>query len=377
MSELKPIYLYFSNGCFLEARSFGSEGTKVGEAVFNTSMTGYQEITSDPSYAGQFIVFSMPEIGIVGTNSFDNESFKPRCKGIIVRNENEFHSSFRSEEGLRVYLKENGILGITDIDTRGLVKMLRKYGALEMIASTTISDKDELKAKLDSSLKISEIDYIKEVSTKDPYSHTKTNFNYESWDYKEKDGLSKTIAAIDFGIKKNILHELVNVGFKVEVFPQDYDEKALIQDYKDKKLHAVFLSNGPGDPLILTNQVEKIRALIEAKIPIFGICLGHQLLSIAHGYPTYKLKFGHHGANHPVKNELGLVEITSQNHNYNVPEEIQEVAFVTHRNLFDNTIEGVCYKDGNIFSVQHHPEASPGPKEASNIFAKFFAQVSL
>ncbi|PAF45502.1 glutamine-hydrolyzing carbamoyl-phosphate synthase small subunit [Helicobacter sp. 11S02629-2] len=377
MSKLKPIYLYFSNGCFLEAKSFGSEGTKVGEAVFNTSMTGYQEITSDPSYAGQFVIFSMPEIGIVGTNDFDNESFSPKCKGIIVRDANEVYSSFRADEGLGDYLKKHDILGICDIDTRSLVKMLRKYGALEMIASTTISDKESLKAKLDSSLKIGEIDYIKEVSTKSAYSHTKSNFSYESWDYQEKDGLSKTIAAIDFGIKKNILHELVTVGFKVEVLPQDYDENTLIKDYKDKKIHAVFLSNGPGDPLILTNQVDKIKSLLAAKIPIFGICLGHQLLSIAHGYPTYKLKFGHHGANHPVKNELGLVEITSQNHNYNVPEEIEEVAFVTHRNLFDNTIEGLCYKEGNVFSVQHHPEASPGPKEASNIFAKFFAQVPL
>ncbi|MGP1451097.1 MAG: glutamine-hydrolyzing carbamoyl-phosphate synthase small subunit [Wolinella sp.] len=372
---MKKAYLYFENGLFLEAQSFGAEGSSVGEVVFNTSMSGHQEIVSDPSYAGQFITFTMPEIGIVGTNQQDMESRSVFCKGVIVKRYNDTPSNFRSQESLAKFLKRHNTMGIAGVDTRFLTKMLRKEGAMMMIASTDISDKVELKRLLDSSPRIEDINHIAEVSTKEPYVHMYGAFNFSTMDFSTP-RTDKKIVAIDFGIKKNILNGLTEAGLCVEVVPYTFDAKDLIVRYKAGEISAVFLSNGPGDPAILNDEIARIKELIDAEIPIFAICLGHQLISLAHGYPTYKLKFGQHGGNHPVKNlKTGAVEITSQNHNYSVPEEIVEVADVIYRNLFDNTIEGVQYRNGNIYSVQHHPEASPGPKEASAIF-QIFAKIA-
>lgn len=368
---MQKVWLYLENGTYIEADSFGAEGTTTGEIVFNTSLTGYQEIITDPSYAGQFITFTMPEIGIVGVNPNDSESPRVFCKGVIVRSYNNFYSNFRADDSLESFLKKHNTLGICNIDTRFLTKTLRDSGAMMMIASTEISDREELKRTLESSKRIEDINYIKEVSTKESYIH-----KYGLWDstnqcYREPN-FQKKIIAIDFGVKRNILNELANVGFEVEVLPASFSAKNLIQRYKDEEISGVFLSNGPGDPLVLDEEVREVKELIEAKIPMFGICLGHQILSIAHGYKTYKLKFGQHGGNHPVKNSTGAVEITAQNHNYNVPDSVSEIAEVTHINLFDNTIEGLKYKNRPIFSVQHHPESSPGPHESSYIFREFF-----
>ncbi len=375
--ELKKVYLYLENGTFLEANSFGAEATVTGEIVFNTSMSGYQEIMSDPSYAGQFVTFTMPEIGNVGVNEQDMESASAHAKGMIVRKYQDRYSNFRAEASLAEFLKKYNVMGICDIDTRYLTKMLRSEGAMMMVASTEISDKEELKAVLDASPRIEDVNYIEQVSTKKAYKHTSSTYNEkEGFEYEEAPRPQAKIAVVDFGVKRNILNEIVSAGIAVEVIPNDFKAENLIAQYNEKKIDGVFLSNGPGDPLVLKAEQAEIKKLISAKIPMFGICLGHQLLSISHGYDTFKLKFGHHGGNHPVKNlTTGLVEITAQNHNYNVPDSIVEIADVTHSNLFDNTIEGLSYKNEPIFSVQHHPEASPGPKESRYIFNEFLTMM--
>ena len=375
--EMKKVYIYLENGTFLEANSFGADATVVGEIVFNTSLSGYQEIMSDPSYAGQFVTFTMPEIGNVGVNSQDMESASAHAKGMIVRKYQERYSNFRAEGSLADFLLEHNVMGICDIDTRYLTKMIRSEGAMMMVASTEISDKEELKQILADSPRIEDVNYIEQVSTKKAYKHTQSTYNdLSGFEYDEAPKVEAKIAVIDFGVKRNILNEIVSAGIAVDVIPNDFKAEDLITQYEDKTIDGVFLSNGPGDPLVLKAEQVQIKKLIEAKIPMFGICLGHQLLSISHGYDTFKLKFGHHGGNHPVKNEkTGLVEITAQNHNYNVPDNITEIATVTHTNLFDETIEGLRYNDSPIFSVQHHPESSPGPKESRYIFSEFLSLI--
>ena len=375
-STLDKAWIYLENGTFLEANSFGASDTTVGEIVFNTSMSGYQEIMSDPSYAGQFVTFTMPEIGNVGVNDQDMESGSAHAKGMIVRNYQSRYSNFRAQDSLDGFLKKHNVMGICNLDTRYLTKMIRKEGAMMMVASTKISDKDELKKILQNSPRIEDINYIEQVSTKESYKHTQSTYSGTGFDYDEAPTPEAKIAVIDFGVKRNILNEIVNAKIGVEVIPNDFNADELIARYNSKDIDGVFLSNGPGDPLVLKKEQEQIKKLISAKVPMFGICLGHQLLSISHGYDTYKLKFGHHGGNHPVKNaKTGLVEITAQNHNYNVPDNIVEIAEVTHSNLFDNTIEGLKYNDSPIFSVQHHPEASPGPKESRYIFNEFLTLI--
>jgi len=375
-TSLNRVWIYLENGTFLEANSFGAEDTIVGELVFNTSMSGYQEIMSDPSYAGQFVTFTMPEIGNVGVNSQDMESRGAHAKGMIVRKHQKRYSSFRASDSLENFLKQHNVMGICDIDTRYLTKMLRVEGAMMMIASTKISDKDELKKILENSPRIEDVNYIEQVSTKTSYNHTQSTYSKTDFEYEEAPMSQAKIVAIDFGVKRNILNEIVSAGIGVEVIPNNFSADALIKRYNSKDIDGVFLSNGPGDPLVLKKEQEQIKKLIAAKVPMFGICLGHQLLSISHGYDTFKLKFGHHGGNHPVKNvKTGLVEITAQNHNYNVPDNIVEIAEVTHTNLFDNTIEGLKYNDSPIFSVQHHPESSPGPKESRYIFNEFLSLI--
>jgi len=369
---MKTAWIYLENGTFLEAKSFGAATTAVGEIVFNTSMTGYQEIATDPSYAGQFVTFTMPEIGNIGANAEDMESVKAHAKGIIVRRYQPRYSNFRAEESLDALLERHGVMGICDVDTRYLTKMLRTEGAMMMVASTEISDKDELKKVLETSPRIEEVNYIEQVSTKTAYKHGNGTYDALQFRYREAPKPKARVAAIDFGVKRNILNELTEAGIAVEVVPNAVEAETLIAQYEAKEIDGVFLSNGPGDPLVLKREQETIRKLIAAKVPMFGICLGHQLLSISHGYDTFKLRYGHHGGNHPVKNvKTGMVEITAQNHNYNVPDRITEIAEVTHTNLFDQTIEGLRYKNSPVFSVQHHPEASPGPKDSEYIFAEF------
>ena len=373
---MKKAWIYLENGTFLEANSFGADSTTVGEIVFNTSLSGYQEIMSDPSYAGQFVTFTMPEIGNIGVNAEDMESSSAHAKGMIVRKYQGRYSNFRAEESLESFLVKHSVMGICDIDTRFLTKMIRSEGAMMMVASTKISDKDELKKILDNSPRIEDINYIQEVSTKKSYLHSSGIYSQTQFKYEDAPTPQAKIAVIDFGVKRNILNEIVQAKIGVEVIPNDFKAEDLIEQYNAKTIDGVFLSNGPGDPLVLKREQEQIKKLIDAKIPMFGICLGHQLLSISHGYDTFKLKFGHHGGNHPVKNiKTGLVEITAQNHNYNVPDNITEIAEVTHINLFDNTIEGLKYNGSPIFSVQHHPESSPGPKESRYIFSEFLSLI--
>lgn len=375
-AQMKKVWIYLENGTFLEAHSFGADDTSVGEIVFNTSLSGYQEIMSDPSYAGQFVTFTMPEIGNVGVNDQDMESKSAHAKGMLVRNYQARYSNFRAEDSLDSFLKKYNIMGICDLDTRYLTKMIRSEGAMMMVASTQISEKEELKKILENSPRIEDVNYIDIVSTKEAYKHTDATYSKDKFEYEQAPQAEANIAVIDFGVKRNILNELVHAKIGVEVIPNDFDADVLISRYNSKEIDGVFLSNGPGDPLVLKKEQEQIKKLIAAKIPMFGICLGHQLLSISHGYDTYKLKFGHHGGNHPVKNaKTGLVEITAQNHNYNVPDSIVEIAEVTHTNLFDNTIEGLKYNDAPIFSVQHHPESSPGPKESRYIFNEFLSLI--
>jgi carbamoyl-phosphate synthase small subunit len=339
-------------------------------------MSGYQEIMSDPSYAGQFVTFTMPEIGNVGVNSENMESKIAHAKGMIVRKYQDRYSNFRAEGSLSDFLKKQNVMGICDIDTRYLTKMLREEGAMMMIASTEISDKDELKKILLRSPRIEHVNYIEQVSTKVAYKHTQSTYNEREFKFDDAPKAEANVVVLDFGVKRNILNELVSAKIGVEVIPNNFSGDELIKRYNNKDIDGVFLSNGPGDPLMLKDEQREIKKLIEAKVPIFGICLGHQLLSIAHGYDTFKLKFGHHGGNQPVKNmKTGLVEITAQNHNYNVPDNIVEVAEVTHTNLFDNTIEGLKYNNSPIFSVQHHPESSPGPKESRYIFNEFLSLI--
>ncbi len=372
MSDLPSVWIYLEDGTFLEGKSFGDSGTKVAELVFNTSMSGYQEIISDPSYAGQFVLFTMPEIGNVGCNDDDMESKTVYSSGMIVRNYQDRYSNFRAQFSLSKLLCDHNALGICDIDTRYLTKKLRDNGSQMMIASTKISDKEELKKILESSPRIEEINYINEVSTKEPYLHEAGAWDPRNHKYKKPLSSGKKIVVIDFGVKRNILNELRDTGLSVEVIPSDFSSDDLIKRFHNNEIDGVFLSNGPGDPLVLKDEASKIKNLIDAKIPMFGICLGHQLLSISHGFKTYKLKFGHHGGNHPVKRlEDNSIEITAQNHNYNIPESIEEIAKLSHKNLFDGTIEGIEYKDSPIFSVQHHPEASPGPHDSRYIFKKF------
>ncbi|MFV0481745.1 MAG: glutamine-hydrolyzing carbamoyl-phosphate synthase small subunit [Campylobacteraceae bacterium] len=370
---LKPVWIYIENGVFIEAKSFGVEGTRVGEIVFNTSMTGYQEIVTDPSYAGQFIVFTMPEIGIVGSNDDDMESKSVHASGVIIRNINKTPSNFRSKSSFVDFLKKYNGFGICDIDTRFLTKMIRNEGPKMMIASTKVSDLSALKNLLKVAPRIEDLNYISEIGTKESYVHTSGAWNDEKLEYKKANhSLNKKIVAIDYGVKRNILNELSEAGLSVEVVPHDTKAKAIIKRFKEGKIQGVFLSNGPGDPQILKDEIAEIKLLIEAKVPIFAICLGHQLLSLAHGYETVKMKFGQHGGNHPVRNEANkVVEITAQNHNYSVTDEVCKIAKVTHMNLFDNTIEGLDYNDSPIFSVQHHPEASPGPHDSKYIFLEF------
>lgn len=373
---MKKVWIYLENGTYLEAKSFGADDTSVGEIVFNTSMSGYQEIMSDPSYAGQFVTFTMPEIGNVGVNDQDMESSSAHAKGMIVRKYQGRYSNFRAENSLDNFLSKHNIMGICDLDTRYLTKMVRTEGAMMMVASTKISDKDELKKILENSPRIEDVNYIEQVSTKESYKHTSATYSESKFEYENAPEPEAKIAVIDFGVKRNILNEIVASKIAVEVVPNDFKAEDLISSYNSKEIDGVFLSNGPGDPLVLKKEQEQIKKLIAAKVPMFGICLGHQLLSISHGYDTFKLKFGHHGGNHPVKNEkTGLVEITAQNHNYNVPDNIVEIAEVTHTNLFDNTIEGLKYNDAPIFSVQHHPESSPGPKESRYIFNEFLSLI--
>ena len=343
------------DGSSYKGLSFGSTGETSGEVVFNTSMTGYQEILTDPSYAGQIVTMTYPLIGNCGVNEEDFESGKPFLEGFIVKEAASSYSNWRADGSLDDFLKENKIVGIHDIDTRALTRRIRDKGAMRAVISTESSNVPELTKRANASQSLEGLDLVKTVTIDEGYQ-------------KRVDGQKYEVVALDFGMKRNILELLVGSGFNVAVLPADTDAKEILS----KRPDGVFLSNGPGDPKAVTYAIQTIRELL-GKVPIFGICLGHQLLSRALGADTYKLKFGHHGANHPVKNvKTGKVEITAQNHGFAVaPKSLPDTVEVTHLNLNDETIEGLRCQDQWAFSVQYHPEASPGPHDSKYLFNEF------
>ncbi len=359
--------LALADGEVYVGRSFGSEGEAGGEVVFNTSMTGYQEILTDPSYEGQMVAMTYPEIGNVGVNPEDVESRKAFVKGFIVKEYSPVPSNWRSAESLHRYMKENGIVGIEGIDTRSLVRHLRDSGSQEGIISTGEQNQQELIAKAQSSPGLLGRDLVKEVTCKEPYGWDRGIWELGKG-YQAQGQTAYSVVAYNYGIKFNILRGLVESGCNVKVVPARTSAEDVLAENPD----GIFLSNGPGDPDAVPYGKEIVQKLVGEK-PIFGICLGHQILGLALGGKTYKLKFGHHGGNQPVMNlTTKKVEITTQNHGFAVdPDSLQGSAVVTHLNLNDHTVEGLAHKALPIFSVQYHPESSPGPHDAHYLFQRF------
>jgi carbamoyl-phosphate synthase small subunit len=351
--------LVLEDGMVFEGKNFGSSGEVPGEVVFNTSMTGYQEILTDPSYCEQIVTMTYPQIGNYGVNSMDVESSKVQAKGLIVREYIDYYSNWRAEGSLQQYLKDYSVIGISDIDTRQLTKHIRTDGAMKGIISTETSDPGILKKKLEIFPDMTGRNLVDKVTCARKYI-----FN------PGKAG-RYTIAVYDFGVKTSILRCLDHEGFNVVVMPARTPPEDMLSDEFD----GILLSNGPGDPAAVRYAIENIKSLIGEK-PIFGVCLGHQLLALALGARTYKLKFGHHGANHPVKNnESGRIEITTQNHGFSVDTgSLDRMGIpyrITHVNLNDGTIEGLYYPGISSFTVQHHPEAGSGPHDSRYIFKRF------
>ncbi len=368
--------LVLADGTVFEGKSFGAEGETIGEVVFNTSMTGYQEILTDPSYKGQIVTMTYTQMGNYGVNEEDIESAGSiKAEGFIVKEACEYPSNWRSSSSLTAYMKKSNIVGIQAIDTRALTRHLRNHGAQMGIISTENSDPHKLLEKVKAHPGISAFDYVKEVSTKEIYSWDEGCWKWGVCTGPATDSASRftpnalrTMVVYDFGIKMNILRNLADAGFSLTVVPAETPAEAVLE----RKPDAVLLSNGPGDPERITYGIENARRLI-GKLPVFGICLGHQILGLAMGGRTYKLKFGHHGGNHPVKDlASGKVEITSQNHNYCVDiASLKGKVELTHRNLFDGSEEGMRHVELPVFSVQHHPEAGPGPNDSTHIFRQF------
>ena len=369
---IKPAKLVLENGTVFVGNTFGAEGETIGEVCFNTGMTGYQEILTDPSYCRQLIAMTYPHIGNYGINPEDCESNKIQAAGFIIREENVIPSNFRATKSLGEYLFEEKIVGIQEIDTRMLTRIIRDEGSMNGIISSVDLNETSLLNKVKIEPSMNGLDLAKIVSTKKKYVWKKEIQN-NGIDSSPLASHTYRIAAIDFGIKHNILRQLETNGCDIMVFPGNTTADK-IMDYNP---NGIFLSNGPGDPAAVTYAIEMVRKLL-GEIPIFGICLGHQILALALGAKTYKLKFGHRGCNHPVKNlRTNRVEITSQNHGFSVdPESLPSNVAVTHISLNDNTVEGLCYNDVPAFSVQYHPEASPGPHDSRYLFSKFINMMS-
>jgi carbamoyl-phosphate synthase small subunit len=368
--------LSLENGTLFTAEAFGAPGEVTGEVVFNTSITGYQEIFTDPSYCGQIVTLTYPLIGNYGINGEDLESARPQVRGVIVRESSGIFSNFRADKSLPSWLREHNVMAIEGLDTRMLTRMLRTDGSLRGVISTIDMDDASLQAKASSSPSMNGLDLATKVTCERPYSWDEadiTPFALGQASRPEGTGRRFKVVAYDFGIKRNILRRLVRYGCVVTVVPAGFPAA----DVLAMKPDGIFLSNGPGDPAAVSVGIRNINALI-GKLPIFGICLGHQLLALAFGGKTYKLKFGHRGGNHPVKNLLtGKIEITSQNHGFAVDGQSLDPSNleITHINLYDQTNEGFRHRELPIFSVQYHPEASPGPHDSDYLFADFISMM--
>jgi len=382
MSTPKPAVLALEDGSIFRGRAFGADATVSGECVFNTSMTGYQEILTDPSYFGQIVTMTAVQIGNYGINAEDAEADGPKATGFVVRELSPVVSNWRSQISLGDYLTQHGIPGISEIDTRALTKKLRVDGAMKCCLSTiAISDEEAVKRAREWR-DMAGTDYVRDVTTKVPYiwqANDPANFNTPylpvgtTMNAVGAPAKKFRVAAFDFGAKHSIFRKLVNHGFEVQVFPAT----ATAEEVREHRPDAVFLSNGPGDPAALPYIHKTVTGLLP-EYPIFGICLGHQMLTHALGGSTFKLKFGHRGGNQPVKNlETGKVSITAQNHGFATdPKSIEaRGAKITEINLNDNTVEGLRHTKLPVFSVQYHPEAAPGPNDADPLFVDFYKMV--
>jgi len=376
--------LVLSDGMVFEGSGFGAEGETIGEVVFNTSMTGYQEILTDSSYKGQIVTMTCTQIGNYGVTEEDIESAGGiKAEGFIVKEACDFPSNWRASSSLTEYMKKYNVVGIQGLDTRALTKHLRNYGAQPGIISTIDADPSNLLKKVRTHPGISTFDLVKEVTTDKVFTWTEGCWKLGSEEVRSRAGVTPPlqsdsrftihdspirVVVYDFGVKFNILRNLVDAGFHVTVVPAHTPAEAVLEMDPE----GILLSNGPGDPETVTYAIENTKKILGRK-PVFGICLGHQILGLALGGRTYKLKFGHHGGNHPVKDlSTGKVEITSQNHNYCVDiNSLQGKVRLTHTNLYDGTEEGMQHMELPVFSVQHHPEAGPGPNDSTHLFKRF------
>ncbi|MDY6848678.1 MAG: glutamine-hydrolyzing carbamoyl-phosphate synthase small subunit [Geoalkalibacter sp.] len=364
--------LALADGRVFHGTALGATGETTGEVVFNTSMTGYQEILTDPSYCGEIVTMTYPQIGNYGINLEDVESRQPFLSGFVVKEACDFPSNWRSSLSLDAYLKENGIVGIQGIDTRALVRHIRDKGAQNGIISSLDLDPESVVAKARKAPPLVGRDLVREVTCDKPYHWDEGLWNLGEGYLKNVKPSRFRVVAYDFGIKRNILRNLVAAGCDVTVVPATTPAEDVLAMNPD----GVFLSNGPGDPEPIVYAQENIRELL-GKVPLFGICLGHQLLALALGGKTFKLKFGHRGGNQPVqRSDDRRVEITAQNHGFAVDaESLSDGVIQTHTNLNDNTVEGLTCRDIPAFSVQYHPEASPGPHDAAYLFERFIAMM--
>ncbi|MBI2339583.1 MAG: glutamine-hydrolyzing carbamoyl-phosphate synthase small subunit [Deltaproteobacteria bacterium] len=380
---MRPAHLILADGNIFSGTSFGFEGTRSGEVVFNTSLSGYQEILTDPSYQGQIVVMTYPEIGNYGANPIDTESAKIYLSGFVVKENSPIVSNFRAKSSLSAFLKKNKIPAVEGIDTRALVRHIRDAGAQQaLIVVGKVNSFEKLKKKASALPSMEGQDLAKVVSCKRPYGWSKgvswiedrrSKIEYEGSKHNNHRSSTFhlrpfTVIAYDFGIKQNILRMLADSGCKVKVVPGDYPAEKILAENPD----GVFLSNGPGDPAVCAYAVENVKKILGKK-PLFGICLGHQIMGLALGGKTFKLKFGHHGGNQPVMDlSTQKVEITAQNHGFAVdPESLPPGVEVTHINLNDKTVEGLRHRKLPAFSVQYHPEASPGPHDSHYLFGRF------